>query len=184
VRDETPNGSGEVFWWLGEAFAGRGDQQSALESYTRAAIELPLAKSKSLHASVLNAVGASLVRLGDLASRRGDIATAQSTYRKAVEILNPVTPSQYRNVPAIYIVADAYAGLAAGSTALAEHTRDGVERGRLWGEARSAYASSLAAWHQIPDPRRIGPSGFAAGDPLAVQRRLDEVTRLSGSAQH
>jgi eukaryotic-like serine/threonine-protein kinase len=184
VRDETPNGPGSVYLWLGDALAGRGDLQRALESYRKSILGLDLVGSKSLDASFLRDLGAGLVRVGDTLSRLGKVAEAQTAYRKAIEILDPVTPARYRNVPALYVVADAYAGLGDRSAALAQQARDDPERVRLWDESRSAYESSLAAWRQIPDPWWISPAGFAAGDPLAVQHRLDEVNRRSGPAKH
>jgi tetratricopeptide (TPR) repeat protein len=135
-RDETPNGPGSVYLWLGDAFAGRGDLQRALESYRKSTAGLDLVGSKPLDASLLRDLGAGLVRMGDTLSRLGHVAEAQTAYHRAIEILNPVTPARYRNVPALHVLAGAYAGLGDRSGA------------------------------------------------LAVQRRLDEATRLSGAAQH
>jgi tetratricopeptide (TPR) repeat protein len=136
VRDETPNGPGAVYLWLGDAFAGRGDMQRALESYRKSTTGLDLVGSKPLDASLLRDLAAGLVRMGNTLSRLGDVAGAQKAYRKAIEILEPVAPPRYRNVPALSVMADAYAGLGDRSGA------------------------------------------------LAVQRRLQEATSLSGATQH
>jgi hypothetical protein len=82
------------------------------------------------------------------------------------------------------VVADAYAGLGEVSAALAERAHDEAEGMRLWAQSRAAYESSLSVWHQIPVPLRISPAGFASGDPLIVQRRLNTaMPHLSGSSQ-
>jgi len=122
-RDETPNGPGVVYVWLGDAFAGRGDLQRALESYRKSIQDLDLMGSKPLDAALLRDLGSGLVRMGDTLTRLGNLAAAQTAYRKAIEILTPVTPQRYRNVPALRVLAAAYAGLGDRSAALAAQRR-------------------------------------------------------------
>jgi eukaryotic-like serine/threonine-protein kinase len=185
VRDESPNGPGSVYIWLGDAFAGRGDLQQALESYRKSTVGLSLVGSKPLDASLLCELGAGLVKTGNALSRLRNDGEAETAYRKALEILAPVTPDKYRNVPALYVIADAYAGLGDRSAALAERAHDGAERRLLWERSRDAYESSLAAWRRIPEPASLSPAGFAGGDAPTVQRRLDRVlAHLSGAQSH
>ncbi len=184
VRDEVPNGPGSVYIWLGDAFAGRGEMQHALESYRKSTIGASLVGSKPLDAALLCELGAGLVKTGNALSQLGQRPEAQAAYHHALEILDPVTAPRYHNVPALYVVADAYAGLGEVSAALAERAHDEAEGMRLWAQSRAAYESSLSVWQQIPAPLRISPAGFASGDPLIVQRRLDTaMPHLSGSSQ-
>ncbi len=185
VRDESPSEPGSVYIWLGDAFAGRGELQQALESYRKSTVAVTLVGSKPLAASLLCELSAGLVKTGNVLARLGKDAEAESAYRKALEILGPVTPDKYRNVPAQYVIADAYAGLGDRAAALAQRAHVGAERLMLWAQSRAAYESSLAAWGRIPEPSSISPAGFAGGDALTVQRHLDEVlAHLSRSASH
>ena len=148
-------------------------------------VGLSLVGSKPLDASLLCELGAGLVKTGNALSRLRNDGEAETAYRKALEILAPVTPDKYRNVPALYVIADAYAGLGDRSAAHAERAHDGAERQLLWERSRDAYESSLAAWRRIPEPASLSPAGFAGGDAPTVQRRLDGVlAHLSGAQSH
>ena len=185
VRDEAPNGPGTVYIWLGDAYAGSGAMQQALESYRKSTAGVSLVGSKPLDASLLCELGVGLVKTGNALVQLKKGAEAETAYRKALEILGPVTAPRYRNVPALHVIADAYAGLGDRSAALAEGTRDGEQRLLLWQQSRAAYEDSLAARRQIPEASSISPAGFAGGDASAVRRSLDEVLRrLSGSSSH
>jgi tetratricopeptide (TPR) repeat protein len=104
----------------------------------------------------------------------GDLNAASGAYQKAVDITNPLISVENEDVPAFYPAADAYAGL--GNTfAIKARRATGAESARLWSEARSSYEKSLSLWRRIPNPSRISPTGFIAGDAREVTRRLNGI---------
>ena len=177
-RDESPNSSSAVYIWLGDAFAGEGDEQAALESYRKSTAVADLIGSRPVDAALRIDVGAGFARTGDALLKRGDVAGAQVAYQKTLEVLAPVSPAPYGNVPAMYALAGAYSGLGDSSALLATRTQEVTERARLVGESRTAYEASLSVWNRIPEPSAISPAGFAAASPEEVHGRLDRVAAV------
>ena len=75
-------------------------------------------------------------------------------------------------MPAFAVIADAYAGLGDLRLIAAERAGNAASRASLFDEARSFYEKSVAAWKEVPNPSRIGPTGHVAGDPRRVAARL------------
>ena len=186
VRDEAPYEAGTIYIWLGDAYAGRGEMQKALQSYRKSTAQASLLDSHPLDATLRCDLAAGFVKTADALSRLGNSAEAESDYRKALEIVTPLLLPAYRNIPAWYVVADLQSGLGQLSAARAQQAHGEAERTPLWAQSRASYESSLATWRSIPNPARFGPDGIAVSrDSLEVQRQLAAVmSHLSGSAQH
>ena len=103
---------------------------------------------------------------------------ASAAYEKALDIVTPLVSPERQDVPALYVAADAYAGLGDVSAARARRVGDGREA-RLWSDARTWYEKSLSTWQKIPNPSGISPNGFKASDRREIARRLAECRSAS-----
>jgi hypothetical protein len=102
----------------------------------------------------------------------GTFEEASAAYRNALtSAALPIAP-EHQDVPVLYAVADAYAGMGDVLTVLARHTQNAAEQSRLWSEARASYQNSLNMRQHIPNPATISPSGFRSHDPKAIASRL------------
>ena len=173
---------GSFYMWLGEAQAGLHDWRESSQSFQKASTLLDVPAGRSVFDSSRCESATSYTKVGDSQMQLGDLKAAADAYQKAVEITNPLISVEHQDVPALYPAADANAGLGNISAIKARQAR-GAESARLWNEARNSYEKSLSLWHRIPNPSRISPTGFVAGDPREVARRLSECiaekTRLA-----
>jgi tetratricopeptide (TPR) repeat protein len=111
----------------------------------------------------------------------GRLEQASAAYKKAVDRIEPHSPPEYKNVPALYAAAAAYRGLGDIALARARQNAATSQRSVLLREARESYERSLAAWKQIPNPSHISPLGYLADDPRQInQRPLLAVPTLRG----
>jgi non-specific serine/threonine protein kinase/serine/threonine-protein kinase len=168
---------GDFYIWLGEGQAGMGDTRAALQSYQKAVALLDIPAGRQAFDSSRCESATSYLKLGDILVKSGDLKQAGVAYQKAVDITNPRMSSEQQDVPALYPAADAYAGLGDVAMMQAGTTRVPGESIRLWADARNSYEKSLEIWRSIPNPSRISPIGFAAGDPREVTQRLNECDR-------
>ena len=148
--DDSPRGLGGIYIWLGEASAGEKDWNRALLDFQRATValnammaaqppdddarcELAVSHAKTAHA---------LVALGRLRE-------ASSLYQQALDVVAPQAALERQDVPALYVVADAYAGL--GDVALRSSSQE---------EARTWYEKSQRVWTAIQNPSPMNPLGY------------------------
>jgi tetratricopeptide (TPR) repeat protein len=153
---EIPFALGASFVWRGEALLGLGRTSEALQSFQSAVSRFTQAANGSNSASFALAVShgkaaAVLVALGDMQN-------ADSTYRKALAILEPLKPSE--NIQAAYADADIYFGLGDLARSLAKRAPAPTEQRRRWVEARQWYQKSADASAKIPNPGQLSPQGF------------------------
>jgi non-specific serine/threonine protein kinase/serine/threonine-protein kinase len=173
--EDSPEGPGSVYIWIGDAYAATGQTKWALDSYRKSTSAAALIGTRPLDATLLCDIATGFVKTGDALLSSGDLQAASAAYNKALSVVSAFSAPGYRNVPAFYVMADADAGLARIAATLARRTRLADQQRILWDKAREGYEKSLAVWTQIPNPARISPSGFACGSPRDVERALTDL---------
>ena len=112
-------------------------------------------------------------RMGEVASRLGSFKLAAEYFN---QVLNQVEPELVRQNPdpnAPYLAADSYSGLGDLELYRARRSQeDTAKRQASWTQARAWYVKSQDAWHRIEHPLPVAPSGFDAGDPTQVAKKL------------
>ena len=104
-------------------------------------------------------LGTAYVKMGRALLRLGNPREAKAMVQKALDVSRASSATERRDVAALYVIADAQAGL--GDVATAEARSDvGEERSRLLEEAGTSYEASARTWGQIPNPSAISPGGF------------------------
>ena len=172
--DDSVHGPADVYIWLGDTFAGLADFQSALQYYRKATADLEETNPGETKVSEKDKppmdddtrceLGTAYVKMGRALLRLGDPREARAS-----------SATERRDVAALYVVADAQAGL--GDVATAEARRDAGEgRSRLLEEAGTSYEASARTWRQIPHPSAISPGGFLFGSQA---RRSQAVAGLA-----
>jgi tetratricopeptide (TPR) repeat protein len=178
------SGVGDFYIWLGEAQAGMHRPEEALKDYQKAAADLE--SIKPMGDDTRCALATAEVKIANTLLQIGKPREALAEYTKALSNTDVSAAIQRRDIPALYPVADAYAGLGDASFTLAREAASAKEQSQQWKGARDSYAQSLSTWHEIPNPSRITPNGFRAGDPHDVARKLSDIeknkTSLAGSA--
>jgi len=163
--DDSPHGTGAIYIWLGEFFALRGDLHHSLQHYEKAIASLGTNVTPAMDDDARCELATSYMKMGNALTRMGSLHDAASAYQKALEIANPPVAVEHQDVPALYIVAEAQAGLGDVAAALARDAHTPEERSRSANEARTSYRQSLETWRQVPNPTRISPSGFLSDGP-------------------
>lgn len=174
--DETPHSLGAIYIWVGEAQAKTGDARYALDSYRKAVDALEMPAERTMHDDSRCELVTAFAKIGNAQMLAGKVEEASASFRKALELEQPSTAAEKHDVPALYALADVYAGLGDVAAAKARRTTDTAVRSNLSNEARSWYQKSLATWKEIPDPSSLSPLGFLAGDPRRVAQ---EEARLA-----
>jgi len=166
--DDSPHGTGAIYIWIGELFALRGDLHHSLQHYEKAIASLGTNVTPAMDDDTRCELATSYMKMGNALTRMGSLHDASSAYQKALEIVNPPVAVEHHDVPALYIVAEAQAGLGDVAAALAHAAHTPEESSRLANEARTSYRQSLETWRQVPNPTRISPSGFLSDGPRQV----------------
>lgn len=106
-----------------------------------------------------------------------DWATALAWIREMSRKEARATPEDWPRVKSILDsalqLADPYSGL--GDRALHAARQSGessAKRRESLNQARAWYLKSSGAWHRVEHPLPVAPSGFAAGDPTQVAKKL------------
>ena len=148
------------------------DLNGALQSYKKASALLQLKPEEPASDDARCESATSYNRLGAAMLKMHDLKQADVAYQKAADIAAPLILPEHQDVPAYYVAADTYAGLGEVYEDEAQEARG---QSSLWNEARAAYQKSLSLWQEIPNPSRISPTGYIAGDPREVSRRLNRL---------
>ena len=132
----------------------------ALQEY-RAALAIFVASAEKDPKNIdarLN-TGAACLRIAHAFARSKDFAPAAENYRKALEYVEKIATADHADERALYTAADSYSGLGEVMALSGTDTK----------EARVMLERSLGVWRKIPNPARLTPSGFDAGNPKEVE---------------
>jgi serine/threonine protein kinase len=171
LEDDSGPGLGLLHAWLGEIELAEHKYAEALRSYQKSA---ELIEKDAQYDDGRCGIAAAYVRMGDALIKLNRWQDAAAAYKKALEKADLSFSLAHKDIPALYPIADAHAGMGDLSMALARKGHDPSERERYRDEACTSYQQSVETWHQIPKPARFSPSQFPAGDPRSVIRRLAE----------
>src|SRR5262249_31672008 len=151
-------GPGAYHIWMGDSEMGLKHYDLALQEFQKAAEKLKPENGKKLHDDFRCQLAGSQVKAGSALLALGKAAEAEKSFLGAMETLGPSLKAELEDIPAYYVVADAYAGLGESENMLAATTRDSLERQKLSDKACDNYAKSFEFWKKIPNPSRLSPS--------------------------
>jgi serine/threonine protein kinase/tetratricopeptide (TPR) repeat protein len=176
-------GISEIF--LGEALARTGKTEAALESYQKGIARLGRAGKDDPDMRSEAATGH--VRLGKALAKLGRMQEAATSYGQALAIGEPLAAAKPPNTLALYAIADAYFAMGEMSRMAAANSPAGSARYKqAWTEAREWYSKSADAWHKVPNPGAVTPSGFPCGNPKMVAQAIAQsdsaLARLRSSS--
>ncbi len=174
--DDTVHAPADIDIWMGDAFAGLSDFPDALRHYRKAIVEMDAKDASSMDDETRCEIGTAYVKAGHALLRLGKPQEAREMIQKALDVTKAESASERRDVAALYVVADAQAGL--GDVATVE-ARDAVseERSRLIKEASTFYQASAGTWRQIPNPSRISPGGFLSSSHSRALRGIASIAQ-------
>jgi eukaryotic-like serine/threonine-protein kinase len=116
-------------------------------------------------------VAACDVKLGESSGRSGRDQAAEKYFQRALSIAEPSLSKTPADLDALYVSADAYAGLGDLRMKAAQQSRKQSD----WSAARAFYLQSQATWRRIDHPNHTAPNSFEVGDPKDVTRHLHET---------
>jgi non-specific serine/threonine protein kinase/serine/threonine-protein kinase len=123
---------------------------------------------------------------GGVLTRTGDCVGAAKMYREVLDLTAPEVASETPSEDALYLSADAAAGLGEVEAALGKAaTRDLRPQIAHLEQALSWYDVSLKTWQRVKEPGLVSPSGFDCTPlPVVQARRVRynaELTALRGN---
>jgi tetratricopeptide (TPR) repeat protein len=149
--DDSPRGLGPIYIWLGDATAGRDDWRGALQKYQQATRALKAIAARVPDDDARSELAVGYTKTARALAALGRSSEASSMYRQALEVVLPQASPEHQDVPALYVLADAYAGLGEIAARLSFQ-----EEARTWRE------KSDSVWRRITNPSRINPLGYLA----------------------
>jgi len=164
--------SADILISLGEAYAGSGNLAEALRAFQQASTVLAPRENDPLEDDFNCELATALVKTGDTLLAMGNPVAAKKAYRQALDIAIPRATPNYKNVPALYPIANAYLGAGDASLTLARGESSQQEKQKHLAEACASFQDSKAAWSHVPDPSPISPNGFLSRSPKQLESRL------------
>jgi tetratricopeptide (TPR) repeat protein len=123
-------------------------------------------------------------KMAEAASRSGNSKLAAEYFREVLKEVEPELVKQNPDASALYLAADSYSGLGDLELGNARQSRGDRATQRLgWTQARIWYLKSLEAWRRVEHPLRVAPSGFDAGDPATVAKKLQLCEAALGNSK-
>lgn len=174
-RDSTytdiPYWLGEVHVWRGEAFSAMRQPQAALEEYRKGATNFESLIKRSMSRNTRCDLAEAYVKIASALMLVGRNDEASSFFLRAAAIAEPLASATPPNILALYVMADAYSGTGALIDKPARNA--GLHASKRPSEESCRWnQKSMDTWGKIPNPSRIGPSGFEVGDPEGVRKQL------------
>lgn len=181
---DLPYWLGQDHIWKGDVLTRDGTVHAALDSYQKAVRYLEQVPGL-VSANTRCDLAAGHTKLAAAFAAIAKPQEASAAYQEALKIAEPLASTNPPNVLALYVEADTYFGMGELSRAAArDSVNSSAKQSRCWTEARDWYRKSMDAWHQIPNPTRITPSGFAVGDPETATKNLRECDSVLRGAKH
>jgi serine/threonine protein kinase len=174
LEGDTGPGTGALETWVGEGHARLGNFPEALKHFQNAVLALKgdLNKYDDARCDLATVQ----TKIGDMLRKMGRSSDASAAYSEAINIGNLAFSLDHKDIPALYAIADAYAGLGDLAIAGERKTQDPSLRSRLVYEARKSYEQSLSIWKQIPNPSRISGNGYLVRDGKEIAQQLSALT--------
>lgn len=187
---DIPYWLGQVHIWRGEAFSRLGDNGASLAEYRQGATSFETVTKQTVGNLTRCDLAASYNKLGGALIAARNQTEARAYYVKALSIAEPLALKTPPSVLALYVVADAYAGmgtLAGGSSPVLGAVSSAQPP--FSNERCTWFRKSREAWQKIPNPSRISPSsygtqGFEVGDPELVRKQLRTCEAMSPNLGH
>ena len=186
---DIPYWLGQVHIWRGEAFSRLGNNGASLEEYRKGATSFETVTKQAVGNLTRCDLAASYNKLaGALIAARND-TEARAYYFKALSIAEPLAVKTPPSVLALYVVADAYAGMGTLAGRSPHPSGAVLSQPEFSQEKCSWFRKSTDAWGKIPNPSRISPSsygtqGFEVGDPELVRKQLRTCEAMSRNLGH
>jgi tetratricopeptide (TPR) repeat protein/tRNA A-37 threonylcarbamoyl transferase component Bud32 len=133
--DDSPRGLAAIYIWLGDVSAAEGDWKSALQRYEQASAAQSAMAASSPDDDARCELALAYAKAAKAMAMVGRRDAASATYRHALDIVLPEASAEKADVPALYVLADVYAGL---------------------GDSEK----SRGVWTRIPNASRVNPLGY------------------------
>lgn len=164
---------GVFYMWRGQIMGKSGNVDGALADHrlTASLLEaIHAAEPKDVEARVT--LAETKVKIAYLLAKKGNNKTALDMYRNVLSDLEPFAHADPPNLEALYASADAYANIGLLIKNQASEEKASARQIEGWNQARSWFEKSANTWKKIPNPARITPTGFQAGDPKLANESL------------
>ena len=183
--DDTPHGLGAIEIWLGDALDGKENLRGALHEYQKATVSLGENPKPEMDDDTRCELAESYAKAAEVMARLGNRHEAAKAYQKALDIVTPLAIPEHQDVPALYIIADASAGLQKLTTDLARSAGHSAERARPREQAQTMHQQAFSSWKQIPNSFRVNPSGFLVSTYMrSADPQESAVASASRPVQH
>ena len=112
-------------------------------------------------------------KMGEAAAHSGNSKLAEEYFHQVLKEVEPELAKQNPDPSVPYLAADSYSGLGDIELHMARQSHgDPATRRIEWTQARIWYLKSVEAWRGVEHPLPMAPSGFDAGDPAKVAKKL------------
>jgi serine/threonine protein kinase/tetratricopeptide (TPR) repeat protein len=167
--------------WISESLARGGNRDRALTTYRSQLRDWEtMAKYYPLAQVILARIH---TEMGSLLAEMRKSKEADEEYKRALDIVEPITTAHPNTVDAQYVLADTYSGLAELSKRLAVKSAPLSKQIQYWNEARDGYKRSLDSWRKIHHPGLKTPTGFECGNPKNVMHDLTNSEAILAKLQ-
>ena len=168
-EDDSGPGLGLLHAWLGEMHFALRNYPEALRAYQKSA---DVIGKDAQYDDARCGVAADYARIGDALLRLNRLEEAGRAYARALAAANEPFSLAHGDVPALYPIAAAQAGIGDLAMALAHRSPGRTERVRHLAEACASYQQSIDTWRRIGQPALFSPSQFPAAGPRGLGDRL------------
>jgi eukaryotic-like serine/threonine-protein kinase len=112
-------------------------------------------------------------KMGEAALHAGDSKRASEYFHQVLGVVEPEFAKHNPDASVPYLAADSYSGLGDLELSKARQSRgDTAKQRAAWAQAKIWYLKSLEVWRRVEHPLPVAPSGFDAGDPAKVAKKL------------
>ncbi len=158
--DDSPHGPADIYIWLGDVSAAQSDFPHSVPYYQKAVAALETGAIPLMDDDTRCDLATSYMKLGNALARLGNLPAAAAAFQKALDTANPAAALEHQDVPALYVIAEAQAGLGNVVAARARRAPGSGHGQNLLAESRAWRQRSAETWRRIPNPSRFNPNGF------------------------
>jgi tRNA A-37 threonylcarbamoyl transferase component Bud32/tetratricopeptide (TPR) repeat protein len=169
LEDDSGPGIGLLQAWLAQVHYRSGHYAQALQALRESITGL---QAEPLYADARSGLAADQVMIGDAQLKLRDFAAARAAYDKALASIDVRQAVARGDVPALYALADAQAGMGDLLSAQAAELTDTAQHSQYRARACAYYADSAHTWSNVAEPASYSPDQFPSGNPQSVQTRL------------
>jgi serine/threonine protein kinase len=184
LQTDPANAPGAVassYMWKGDALMRLRNFPDAISSYGKAAAILETPQSIPSDKPHKAQLAYAYTKLGAALARTGRGREAETAYRKALQIAEPLNTGQEPDPRLAVILADTYFGLGNLVRKSGELATEKTVPRESWADACDSYGKSLSEWRKVPNPGAQSPFGFYLSNPTDAAK--EKIRCDTSSAQ-